>query len=95
MIKIFSFITLLFSFGFAFGQTNDVKDHFKKSTNLVVQQPDASMLNQEINNKTLYDFVAKKSVLFSVAPFKNSEEKTGEATKKSNTGKLAEYKEKE
>lgn len=83
MVKIYSsFAALLLSFGFAFCQTNDVKDQSKKNTNLVIQQPDASMLNQENNNKEFYALVAKKHLVLSEAfPAKN-EAINMEATKK-------------
>lgn len=80
MIKTYSFIAFFFFFGYAFCQTNDVKALTKKDTVLIVQNPDASMLNQEINNKEISAIIAKKPLVVSeVVP---NETVNKEATKK-------------
>lgn len=73
---------MFFCFGCAFSQTDDIKEQTKKNTQLVVQQPVASMLNQEVSNKGLYASIAKKPiVIYEAIPIK-SEDINEEATKK-------------
>lgn len=82
MINVYTFLALFFSFGCAFCQTNDVLEQNKKNTHLVLLQPDASMLNQDVNNKDVYALVSKKSLVLSEAVPNKSEAINEEATKK-------------